>query len=345
MEFIRTKKEIKRPPSNRNFLCNNKRPAQTLHYWDDRVGISSESEVVQCAPRDRKTEKWKQGRGRLGWKYGRKTGFDMKHQTFGEDTDVTSLENKETVLHPIVSDIMREADFDETHYSAPTSMLLPLFWGVDSPRDPVLCQYIDRCCRRYNFEIGDPEVEQIIEVNGEEILRDYPVIKKYVTETGNCGGLADFLYEEKEESSEGNFDVFIEELGQEVPIDTVKLIRVQANIGHAFTLICYKQNDETVIELIQAWQGEYSVKKSLDSAAGNFYVKDRLVHKFRVMHESIKSKQGSRYFNEVFLGVVLDKKKNINNLEITHLNIKNLVGEKPETYAERIAKRRIDAPT
>lgn len=325
MDFkrIQPEKEIKRLPLKRDFLRNvNDRQE---FYADDRGEISSESEVIQCARRDRKKEKWKQGRGRLDWKHGRKKGFNKKNLTFEEDTDII-------VPRPIVSDKMREKNFDETNYLAPGAMLLPLYYS-ELPCDVDLRE----CIRTFCLESID--FEQIIEQKGMEILEKYPEIRARVTETGNCGALANFLYEEEENPSEGNFDEFINELGQEVHENKVKLIRVVSNIGHDFTLICYNQNDKTVIELIQAWQGEFSVKKSLEDETGNFYTNYELVNIFRAMHKSIKSKKGRRYFNKVFLGVALD----VNSIE--HFDIKNwgvkILNEQPEEYAERIASKRI----
>lgn len=299
MDFncLQLKKEIKGRSLKRDSSYGDKRLKETVHYWDrltfhnvndrhefyseDRAEISSGSEIIQCARRDWKKEKWKQGRGKLNWKHGRKNGFDMKHQVFEEDTDVEDFAEEdidvgdfaeEVALRPIVSDILREKKFDETHYVAPVVLLESFYWDTVSSDDCGLRDYIREICTKLDFEKDYAIVYKIFEEKGKKIIEDCPGIRECVTETGNCGGVANFLFEGNTSTDEDDFNKLMQELREEVPEDKVKLIKIQANIGHVFTLICYKQGDKTVVELIQAWQGKYSVKKSLnDAGVKNIY--------------------------------------------------------------------------
>lgn len=294
------------------------------------IASAGKSEIIQCAHRDRKKEKWKQGRGRSNWKHGRKNGFDMKHPAFEEDTDTNAL-------RPIVSEKLREVDFDETHYLALGPMLFSLYYSDSADDDD-----LKECLRTFCLESID--IEQIFEQRGTEILERYPKIRARITETGNCGEMANFLYEVQgegegeEESYEGDFDAFIKELGQEVPENRVKLIRANANIGHAFTLICYKTDNKTVIELIQAWHGEYSVRDSLEGE--NIYINHDLARMFDDMHKSIRKNRGKHYLKEVFLLENTKIKKEIKNFDITDWKF-NILPESPKEYADRIASKKI----
>ena len=372
------------------------------------IAPAGKSEIIQCARRDRKKERWKQGRGRLNWKHGRKNGFDMKHSAFEEDID-------ENAFRPIVSERLREVNFDETHYMAPESVPMSLYCYKDSiveefekkldvffeelmctedsvfkislktlskilPKYPkIRAIFLENCNRPGNFlyekeeETGYVKIssdkKKIVEefennINGfltelhydnldlkisrqelSKILPKYPVIRELYT--GNCGEMANFLYEVKgvgeEESHEGDFEAFIEELGQEVPKNNVKLIKVDANIGHEFTLICYKmdnkKNGKTVIELIQAWQDEYSVRDSL--RGGNIFINDDLIRMFGSMHRSIRENPGEEYFKKVFL---LDntKIKKTDKFDLNKWDVKILV-ETPQGYAEQIASKEISS--
>lgn len=249
---------------------------------DDRVDISLESEIIQCAP------------------------------------------------NPIVSDFLRKEHFDETHYLTPGPILYTLF--IDKEKFSTdLQKQLDAFFKELNYN-GEFEF-QIPRKEFKDILMKYAGIRALIA--GNCGELANFLYEVEEnpEPSVGNFDAFIKELEQEVPENMVKLIRAQSNIGHAFTLICYRQDENTIVELIQAWLGKYSVTDSLSSA--NYYTNHELAKMFNDMHESLNIDSSKKYFKHVFL---LDNDKKIDKFEIMYYDSK-ILHETPEEYAKRIASK------
>lgn len=231
--------------------------------------------------------------------------------------------------------------FDETHYVAPVVLLESFYWDTVSSDDCGLRDYIREICTKLDFEKDYAIVYKIFEEKGKKIIEDCPGIRECVTETGNCGGVANFLFEGNTSTDEDDFNKLMQELREEVPEDKVKLIKIQANIGHVFTLICYKQGDKTVVELIQAWQGKYSVKKSLnDAGVKNIYSNSELADIFDAMHTDMTNETGRRFYDQVFLEA--DLKQGINKFEITHLDVKTL-NERPGQYAERIASKELQS--
>lgn len=117
------------------------------------------------------------------------------------------------------------------------------------------------------------------------------------------------------------------------------ILREKGKYRHVFTLICYKQGDEQVVELIQAWQGKYSGKKSLnDAGVKNIYHNSELADMFDAMHTDMTNETGRRFYDQVFLEA--DLKQGIDKFEITHLDVKTLT-ERPGQYAEWIASKEL----
>ena len=334
-------KDTIRPVPKQDPFLKERQLQKPVFYFNDVNKEPSECSVIQRARKDRKKEKWKEGRGKLNWKHGRKQKSDMKHQVFGEDTDLDDLGDIETIPYPIVSGIMRQNNFNEINYVAPGSLLVSLYLDTDSTNDLGLRKSIIKLRPNFDLNAEFDVVSDTLQEIGEEILEISPELKARITSTGNCGTLATFLYGDTISSKNEDFDKFINKLEQDVPADRVKLIRVAFNIGHTITLICYKQYNETVVELIQAWQDQYSVKKSLNKAKRNIYINHDLADKFRTMHNNIKSRQGKAYFKRIFLGAKLkDDKNKLNKLEITHLN-DQILEEKPDQYARRISSKKL----
>lgn len=257
-----------------------------------------------------------------------------------------STEEDTGALRPVVADALRSVDFDETHYLSPEMLIQTLYWDSNPSNDRGLRACIAELYREEKqAAASEQELEaaamDLIERRSRDILGRCLEVREYVTETGNCGGMANFLLEKREEETaeHSNFDAFITELRQNVRADTVKLISVQANIGHAFTLICYEQAGETVVELIQAWQGEYSVKKSLDGSGREIYTNQELADMFCVMHRGLTQKRGRQLYDAVFLGAKL--KGGIDQLEIDRMIVKT-INEMPESYAGRMAAKGTD---
>lgn len=262
---------------------------------------------------DGKKEKWKSSGGKKGWKHGRKQNYDLKHPEF---------EPQEEEPKAIVSEFLKEGGFSELNYLDPVSLLYGYYWSSaeNNPVKKAVDQYL----------IEGAEIEDVIAAKIDALLKDLD-IEKCITEDGNCGALAKFLFDEEKQESPGNFQTFIQKLKEEISPGKIKLIRVTANIGHAFTIICHNQRGKESAELIQAWQDEYGVNKSLDSKAV-YWVSD-LIPMFQAMNNNITEKRGMAYFQELFL--ISHPKAGITHFEVEKMDCR-ILEESPEDYAARM---------
>lgn len=245
----------------------------------------------------------------------------MKHPEFEPQEE----EPQEEEPKAIVSELLKEGGFSELNYLDPESLLYGYYWS-DAENNPVK-KAVDQ------YQNGGEDPIDVIAANIGALLKD-PDIKKCITENGNCGELANFLFDEEKENSPGNFQTFIQKLKEEISPGKIKLIRVTANIGHAFTIICYNQRGKESAELIQAWQEEYGVNKSLDSKAV-YWVSD-LIPMFQAMNNNITEKRGKACFQELFL--ISYPKEGITSFEVEKMDCR-ILEESPEDYATRMLRR------
>lgn len=163
-------------------------------------------------------------------------------------------------------------------------------------------------------EIAAKDENEIRKIIPNEIIRE---LDSYIT-GGNCGEIANFIYGEKlngdykQEVDETYFNHFLEVIDSDVPEEKVRLIRATSNIGHDFTLAEYKihPNSEILVEIIQAWEGMYSVK---DWFAKNSSVltKTELKEHLNILHKRDPLYESSlkRLFNAVVGEKSKDKKQ------------------------------------
>ncbi len=272
---------------------------------------------------DEKTERWRQ-QGKKNWKHGRKLKYDQKMA--GQSNYVPT---------PVVARLLWEKNFNETDY---------ISWGtlVESG------YYEQNNIATRIREIMAPLLEEdlsnfdaIALLKKDEILA-IPGIIEYFTSTGNCAAMADYLFNAaddtegttvKDETADMDMSCLIGELHEKVPRNKMKLIRILSNFGHAFTLICYNQEGLGFVELIQAWQGEYSVQDSLSKGLGNIFPTDRLI---AMLSEIEKVGSSHRYFQKLFL---LDKPNA--PFGIKQMDIK-LLDMTPEQYAEQLISKSLN---
>ncbi len=184
--------------------------------------------------------------------------------------------------------------------------------------------------------------EDIALLKKDEILA-IPGIIEYFTSTGNCGGMANYLFKVpggtkipilKVENGSADMSWLIGELNKEIPDGKMKLIKIISSFGHAFTLICYNQEERGFVELIQAGQGEYSVQDSLKKGQGNIFSTESLIAKLWEITEN--GSQSNEYFKELFL---LDKPDS--PFGIIQMDIK-LLDMTPEQYAEQLLNKSLN---
>lgn len=159
--------------------------------------------------------------------------------------------------------------------------------------------------------------------------------------SGCCGDTANALYGETVNT--GNAQVtpvsaqvknttvyksFIEELEKDnVEDKKVKLIRLNTNFGHALTIIIYKIENETYVEIIQSWFDGYTVTDFLEKRE-NLFALGEFIKYIKVLNSEINNKISKRLFNE-----------KIDKLFDVEFYSTKIVESPPKSYAQDIIKK------
>lgn len=273
---------------------------------------------------DTKKERWKQ-QGKKNWKHGRKLKYDQK-----------MADQSNYVPTPVVARLLWEKNFNETDYISWGTLVESGYWGGSNTStciQEIMNPFLDEAQSNFN-EIAFLKKDEILAIPG---------IKEYLTSTGNCGAMANYLFDVpsdaemptlKVKNGSADMGFLIGELNKEIPDGKMKLIKINSSFGHAFTLICYNQGKQGFVELIQAWQGEYSVQDSLRKGLDNIFSTKLLIAK--LWEITLNGPQSNEYFKELFL---LDKPNA--PFGIKQMDIK-LLDMTPEQYAEQLISKSLN---
>lgn len=156
------------------------------------------------------------------------------------------------------------------------------------------------------FQIS--EIIESIPIEKTNELKNNSTVKnvlKNIFDTGNCGTLANYLYEKTSGKNISEADrkhtkdddlklsAFLNEI-QSPNEEEVKIIRVSSTIGHDFTLFVYESN----VEIIQAWQGLYNVQTWLKKSQNVWDIED-FKNKIHIL-EDIDSENYNKVLFELF---------------------------------------------